>query len=50
MRKIKATNFKEFEAALLQDPEIFKDYMDLKPKYDLAQELLKKRNKFRPDR
>lgn len=50
MSKTKATNFKEFEAALLQDPEILREYMDLKPKYDLAQELLKKRIKFRPDR
>jgi hypothetical protein len=48
MSKKKATKFEEFEAVLLQDLEIMKEYMNLKPKYDLVQELLKKKSKFRP--
>jgi predicted transcriptional regulator len=46
MNKKKATNFEEFEAELLQDPEIKKEYEALKPKYDLIQSLIKRRNQL----
>jgi hypothetical protein len=34
MKKKESTNFEEFEGELLQDPEIRKEYENLKPKYD----------------
>ncbi len=46
MNKKKTTNFEEFEAELLQDPEIRKEYDNLKPKYDLVQGLIKRRNQL----
>jgi hypothetical protein len=50
MGDIKATDFEEFEAALLQGPEIRKEYLDLKLKYDLVNELIESKNKFWPDK
>ncbi len=41
------TNFKKFESGLLQDPEIRKEYEDLKPKYEMIQSLIKRRNQLR---
>jgi predicted transcriptional regulator len=45
--KKKPTNFEEFEGELLKDPEIRKEYEDLKPKYELIQSLIKRRNQLR---
>ena len=39
--KLKATNYKEFEAELLKDPEVRKEYEALKPKYDRIRRELK---------
>jgi predicted transcriptional regulator len=47
MNKKNPTNFGEFEGELLQDPEIRKEYEDLKPKYELIQSLIKRRNQLR---
>ena len=41
------TNFEEFENELLQDPEIRKEYESLKPKYEMIQRLIKRRNQLR---
>ena len=46
MNKKKGTNFEKFEVDLLKDPEIRKEYEDLKPKYDLVQSLMKRRNQL----
>jgi predicted XRE-type DNA-binding protein len=46
MNSKKATNFEEFEAELLQDPEILKEYEGLKPKYNMIQSLIKRRNQL----
>ena len=46
MNKKKATNFEEFEAELLQDSEIKKEYEALKPKYDMIQSLIKRKNQL----
>ena len=47
MNKKESTNFEEFEGELLQDPEIRKEYENLKPKYDMIQSLIKRRNQLR---
>jgi predicted XRE-type DNA-binding protein len=47
MNKKKPTNFEEFEGELLQDTEIRKEYEDLKPKYEMIQSLIKRRNQLR---
>jgi predicted XRE-type DNA-binding protein len=47
MNKKEPTNFEEFESELLKDPEIRKDYEDLKPKYEMIQSLIKRRNQLR---
>jgi predicted transcriptional regulator len=47
MKKKTATNFEEFEGELLKDPEIRKEYEDLKPKYEMIQSLIKRRNQLR---
>jgi predicted transcriptional regulator len=47
MNKKKPANFEEFEDKLLQDPEIRKEYEDLKPKYQMIQSLIKRRNQLR---
>jgi predicted transcriptional regulator len=46
MNKNKATNFEEFESALLQDSEVRKEYESLKPKYEMIQSLIKRRNQL----
>jgi hypothetical protein len=46
MNREKATNFEKFEAELLQDSEIKKEYESLKPKYDMIRSLIKRRNKL----
>lgn len=45
-KKVK-TNYEEFESELLQNPEIRKEYEDLKPKYELIHRLIKRRNQLR---
>jgi predicted transcriptional regulator len=47
MNKTKTTNFEEFEAELLQDTEIKKEYEALKPKYDMIRSLINRRNQLR---
>jgi predicted transcriptional regulator len=47
MSKKEPTNFEEFEGELLQDPEIRQEYEDLKPKYEIIQSLIKRRNQLR---
>jgi predicted XRE-type DNA-binding protein len=47
MNKKQPTNFEEFEGELLQYPEIRKEYEDLKPKYEMIQSLIKRRNQLR---
>ncbi len=47
MNKKKPTNFDELESQLLQDPEIRQEYEDLKPKYEIIQRLIKRRNQLR---
>jgi DNA-binding XRE family transcriptional regulator len=42
----KPTNFDEFEAELLKRPGIRKEYEALKPKYDMIQGLIKRRNEL----
>ncbi len=46
MSKNKATNFEEFEAVLLQDSGILKEYLDLEPKYDRIRSQIKYRNQY----
>jgi predicted XRE-type DNA-binding protein len=46
MNKKKPTDFEEFEEELLQDPEIRKEYEYLKPKYEMIQSLIKRRNQL----
>ncbi len=47
MNKKQPTNFEKFEGELLKDPEIHKEYEDLKPKYEMIQSLIKRRNQLR---
>jgi predicted transcriptional regulator len=47
MNKKKPTNYEEFEGELLKDPDIRKEYEDLKPKYEMIQGLIKRRNQLR---
>ena len=47
MNNKKSTNFDQFEGELLQDPVIRKEYEDLKPKYEMIQSLIKRRNQLR---
>jgi predicted transcriptional regulator len=47
MNKKKPTNFEDFEGELLKDPEIRKEYEYLKPKYEMIQSLIKRRNQLR---
>jgi len=47
MTNNKATSYEEFEAELLQDPEIRKEYEALKPKYAMIQSLIERRNELR---
>jgi predicted XRE-type DNA-binding protein len=47
MKKNKLTDFKEFEGELLQDLEIRQEYESLKPKYEMIQSLIKRRNQLR---
>jgi len=47
MKNNKPTSYEEFEAELLQDPEIRKEYEALKPKYDMIQRLIERRNELR---
>lgn len=44
---MKGTRYEDFEAKLLKDPEIRKEYEALKPKYMLIQALIEHRNKLR---
>jgi predicted XRE-type DNA-binding protein len=47
MNKKQPASFEEFDGELLQDPEIRKEYEDLKPKYEMIQSLIKRRNQLR---
>ncbi|MFW6102298.1 MAG: helix-turn-helix domain-containing protein [Chloroflexota bacterium] len=47
MTNRKTTNFEEFEAKLLEKPEIRREYEALKPKYDMIRSLIKRRNQLR---
>jgi len=40
------TDFKDFKAELLKDPEVRREYDALKPKYDLIRELIERRNQL----
>ena len=42
----KTTVYDEFEASLLENPEIRKEYEALKPKYEMIQKLIERRNKL----
>ena len=42
----KATNYDEFETALLEKPEIRREYEALKRKYDMIRNLIKRRSKL----
>jgi DNA-binding XRE family transcriptional regulator len=42
----RATNFEEFEAELLKDPEVRREYEALKPKYDMIRSLIERRSKL----
>ena len=46
MKKNKPTSYEQFEAELLRDPEIRKEYDALKPKYTMIQSLIERRNQF----
>jgi predicted transcriptional regulator len=43
----KGTKYEDFEAQLLSDPSIAKEYDSLKPKYDMIRCLIERRNKLR---
>ena len=47
MTNKRATNFEEFEAKLLEKPEIRREYEALKPKYEMISSLIKRRNQLR---
>lgn len=42
----KATNYEEFEAELLEKPEIRREYEALKPKYEMIRSLIKRRSQL----
>ena len=46
MANNKPTSYEEFEAELLQDPVIRREYDILKPKYDMIQKLIERRNEL----
>ncbi len=41
------TNYDEFEATLLEKPEIRREYEALKPRYEMIKRLIKRRNQLR---
>ena len=43
----KGTNFEDFEAELLRNPKIRREYEALKPKYDMIQAIIERRNALR---
>jgi len=43
----KSANYEQFEAELLNKPEIRKEYDALKPKYDMIHSLIERRNQLR---
>lgn len=46
MANNKPTSYEEFETELLQDPVIRREYDILKPKYDMIQKLIERRNEL----
>lgn len=42
----RATNYDEFEAELLEKPEIRREYEALKPKYEIIRSLIERRSKL----
>ncbi len=47
MANKRATNYDEFEAKLLEKPEIRREYEVLKPKYEMIRSLIKRRSQLR---
>ncbi len=47
MKYRKATRYEDFEAKLLQNPEIRREYEVLEPKYDMIRCLIERRNQLR---
>src|SRR4030066_2313273 len=47
MTNKKATKFEEFEAKLLEKPEIRREYEALKPRYEMIRSLIRRRNQLR---
>ena len=47
MASKKATNYDEFEVSLLEKPEIRREYEALKPKYDMIENLIRRRSQLR---
>ena len=45
--KNRRTNFDEFKAELLENPEVRAEYEALKPKYDMIASLIKRRNELK---
>ena len=46
MGKKTGTNYEEFEAKLLEKPEIRQEYEALKPRYDMIRSLIKRRSQL----
>lgn len=46
MVKRRSTNYEEFEAGLLENPEIRNEYDALKPKYEMIKSLIERRSKL----
>ena len=46
MTNKKATNYEEFEAELLKNPQIRKEYEALKPKYDMIRGIIERRSQM----
>lgn len=46
MKNKKPTNYEEFEARLLENPEIRREYEALKPRYDMIRSLIKRRGEL----
>ncbi len=46
MKNKKATNYEQFEAELLEKPEIRAEYDALRPRYEMIRSLIKRRNQM----
>jgi DNA-binding XRE family transcriptional regulator len=45
--EIHRSNYEDFEAELLNDPSIAREYNILKPKYEMIRTIIRRRNKLR---